>query len=87
LWGWIAYTLLAVSCLAWDGYDYDSGSYIEIEKGNLVRTGRDIEIYDYGDGSYHDVAVEDINRYGSSVEVEAYDYETGEYRTFDMEDE
>ena len=28
---------------AWDGYDYDRGSYVEIGKGNLVRPGQDIE--------------------------------------------
>ena len=32
---------------AWDGYDYESGSYVEIEKGNLVRDGEEIEYYDY----------------------------------------
>ena len=78
--------LVSSPVLAWDGYDYDSGDYVEIDKGNLVRTGRDIEIYDYGDGEYHDVEVQDINRYGSRVEVEVYDYETGEYRTLEMED-
>ncbi len=30
---------------AWEGYDYETGDYIEIEKGNLVRSGEDIEIY------------------------------------------
>lgn len=77
--------LTALSVFAWDGYDYDEGSYIEIEKGNLVREGETIEIYDYNDGSYRDVEVESIDSYGSSVEVEVYDYETGEYSTFEME--
>ena len=36
--------------MAWNGYDYDKGNFIEIEKGNLVRRGRTIEIYDYDDG-------------------------------------
>ena len=70
--------------IAWDGYDYDTGNYIEIHKGNLVRSGRSIEIYEEGD--YKEVEVEDINRYGNSVEVEVYDYDTGEYRTFEMDD-
>jgi len=72
--------------LAWEGYDYEKGDYIEIEKGNLVREGKDIEIYDYSDGEYRDVEVESIEDHGSSVEIEVYDYETGEYRTFEMED-
>lgn len=44
--------LFATPCMAWDGYDYDKGNFIEIEKGNLVRRGRTIEIYDYDDGQY-----------------------------------
>lgn len=67
--------------IAWDGFDHQSGNYIEIEGGNLVRTGRDIEIFDY-----QDVEVTNIDRYGSTVEVEVFDYEKGEYRTFEMDD-
>ena len=55
---------------AWDGYDYDSGSFVEIEKGNLVRPGRDIEIYDYGTGEYKDVEVQSMRSRGSKVELE-----------------
>lgn len=76
-----------VACgFAWDGYDSDTGDAVEIEKGNLVRSGRDIEIYDYGAGEYRDVTVERIERWGSTVEVEVYDSESGEYRTFEMDD-
>ena len=70
---------------AWDGYDYESGSYVEIDKGNLVRPGKDIEIYDYGTGEYKDVEVQSIRDSGSGTEVEVYDYDTGEYRTLDMD--
>lgn len=83
----VALSLLVAPATAfsWDGYDYDTGNYVEIESGNLMRTGNDIEIYDYEDGSYKDVEVTDITRYGSSVEIEVYDYESGKYRTFDMD--
>lgn len=67
--------------LAWEGYDYKKGSYIEIERGNLVREGETIEIYDYSNGTYKDVDVESVD----SDEVEVYDSEKGEYRTFEME--
>lgn len=81
-------TLLFISpALAWDGYDWDNGGYIEVERGNLVREGETIEIYDWDAGEYRDVEVEDINTYGGSVELEVYDTETGEYRTFDMDEE
>jgi hypothetical protein len=71
---------------AWSGYDYEKGSHVEIEKGNLVRPGRDIEIYDYQAGEYRDVEVESVRRYGGSVEVEVYDHQTGEHRTLEMDD-
>ena len=72
---------------AWDGVDTDSGASIEIGKGNLVRQGRDIEIYDSDAGEYRDVTVESIQRFGSTVEIEVYDNDSGEYRTFEMEDD
>lgn len=78
--------LFPVTTLAWDGYDYDSGNYVEIEKGNLVRTGKEIEYYDYDSGEYRTGDVEDITSTGNSVEVEVYDHDSGEYRTFEMED-
>lgn len=77
--------LISAYSYAWDGYDYDKGSYVEIGKGNLVRSGRDIEIYDYGTGEYRDVEVQSIRGSGSGAEVEVYDYGTGEYRTLEME--
>ena len=70
---------------AWEGYDYEKGAYVEIEKGNLVREGETIEIYDYNDGEYKDVDVENIENHESSVEVEVYDPETGDTRMLEMD--
>ena len=88
-WLYLAAGLLLTigSAAAWDGVDAESGDSVEIERGNLVREGRDIEVYDYGSGEYRDVTVEDINRSGSSIEIEVYDNDSGEYRTFEMEDD
>lgn len=77
---------LSSPVLAWDGYDWDSGNYVEIESGNLVREGRDIEIYDWETNDYHDVEVIDMRDTYDGVELEVYDYDTGEYRYLDMED-
>jgi hypothetical protein len=77
--------LLPLSAWSWDGFDYESGSNVEIEKGNLVRPGREIEYFDYGSGQYKSGEVESIRRSGRSVEVEVLDNETGEIRTFDMD--
>ena len=77
--------ILSSNLLAWDGYDYEKGTYVEIDKGNLVRPGKDIEIYDYSTGQYKDVEVQSIRGSGSNTELEIYDYSTGEFRTLDME--
>ena len=78
------FILLSVNVNAWEGYDWESGTYVEIEGGNLVRSGEDIEIYEYGKG-YSTVTVESISGSGSGAEVEVYDSSTGEYRTLDMD--
>lgn len=77
--------LMGSNAHAWDGFDWGSGSFVEVQKGELVREGETIEIYEYGEG-YKEVDVESISRYGSSVELDVYDHDTGEYRTFDMDD-
>jgi hypothetical protein len=78
--------LFSIPVFAWEGYDNERGTYIEIEKGNLVRPGQEIEYYDYDKGEYRYGDVESINRSGSSVEVEIYDHDSGENRNFEMND-
>ena len=86
----LASAALIATCSAgfsWDdGVDSESGTQVEIEKGNVVRSGRDIEVYDYETGQYHDITVDDINRSGGSVEIEGYDNTTGEHRSFEFDD-
>lgn len=77
--------LLPSSALAWDGYDSETGSSVEIGKGNLVRPGQDIEVYDSDSGEYRDVTVESVRDGFGSVEVEVYDNDSGEYKTYDMD--
>ena len=68
---------------SWEGFDYDSGSYIEIdEERQEVKEGDDVDIYDYEDGEYSTGTVEDI----SGDEVEVYDYDKEDYRYFEMDD-
>ena len=84
--GIFIFLLFPYQLYCWDGYDYETGSYVEIEEGNLVREGEEIEIYDYSKGEYTTVEVEDVERSGDTVEIEIYDDETGENRTIEMED-
>lgn len=81
--------ILAVASLptfAWEGYDHEHSASVEIEKGNLVREGREIEVYD-SEAGYRTFEVQSIERYGSSVEIEVTDTESGETRTFEMEND
>lgn len=73
------------SSQAWDGFDYEEGAYIEIDEGNLVREGEEIEYFDYEDAEYKYATVEAMDGTGFGVELEIYDYDTGETRTFDMD--
>ncbi|MCD6673794.1 MAG: DUF5334 domain-containing protein [Burkholderiaceae bacterium] len=85
----VSIVLLTASATAssWSGYDWEKGAHVEIEKGQLVRSGRSIEIYDYDAGDYKEVEVESIRRRGNKVEVEVFDSESGEYRSLEMDDE
>jgi hypothetical protein len=71
---------------AWGGFDYDAGSLVEIEPGNLVPPGESIEVYAYGDGAYHDFDVDSIQRDGGSVEIQGFDNDTRDDRTLDMDE-
>jgi hypothetical protein len=72
--------------VGWDGIEVETGNSVEIESGNLVRTGKDIEVYDATAGKYRSVTVESIDRSGGTVEVEVYDHDSGEYTNFEMDD-
>ena len=53
-----------------------TGSSVEVECGQLVRSGRTIEVYD-SDAGYKNYDVDSIRRFGNTVEIEATDTETG----------
>lgn len=75
----------AFPAAAWDGTITETGDQVEISPGNLVRPGREIEIFDWGAGQYRYVEVESITRYGGIVEIQVFDPEEGEYLTLEME--
>lgn len=82
----ISLALFSLPAMAWDETNMDTGDAVEIGKGNLVRVGEEIEVYDHGTGTYRYVTVEDITGGGSTVYVEVYDNDTGEYLLLEMED-
>jgi hypothetical protein len=70
--------------LAWDGTNTMTGSSVEIERGQLVRSGRTIEVYDSTEG-YKEYDLDSIRRSGRTVEIEATDSATGESTTLEMD--
>jgi hypothetical protein len=71
---------------AWDGTNSNTGSSVEIERGQLVRPGRTVEVYDGTEG-YKEYDVDSIRRSGRTVEIEATDSVTGESTTLEMDDD
>jgi len=67
--------------LAWDGYNSETGEYITIESGTLVRSGEDIDVYNQTTGEYQQVEVESVG----NGEIEVYNYGTGERQSYDMD--
>ena len=78
--------MLALPAFSWDDVNTVTGDSVEIGKGNLVRSGEEVELYDYGTGTYRYVTIEDIYGGGNTVEIEAYDNDSGEYLYLEMED-
>lgn len=74
----------ASGAAAWDGTHSETGNTIEIEKGQTVRSGREIEFFDYGTGGYRTMDVDSVRRSGSSVEIEGTDA-NGNSVTLDMD--
>ncbi len=82
----LAILLLSVSSISFgadvtSGYD-DYGTYVEWESD--ITVDEEYQMYDSEYG-YRDVEVTDIDHSGHTVEVEIYDYDSGEYRYIEME--
>ncbi|MDE5465432.1 MULTISPECIES: DUF5334 family protein [unclassified Bradyrhizobium] len=77
-------SITCTQAFAWDGTHATTGSSIEIERGQLIRSGRTIEVHDSERG-YKEYDVDSVRRYGRSVEIEATDTETGESTTLEMD--
>ena len=67
--------------ISWDGYDHETGNYIEVDSYDHDGTGEgEVEYYDYESGEYKSGYL-DMDSGGSGT---LFDYETGEYHDVDM---
>ena len=73
---------LSFSSYAWDGYNWDTGSWFDVESYDHGGNGEgEVEYYDYGTGHYK-YGYLDMERGGSGT---LYDYDTGEWYWVEME--
>lgn len=80
----LAGILLSSNVQAWEGYDAN-GHYIEVEAESFEE-GDDIDIYDHDSSTYRQVRIDRMYDQGNYVEIEAYDYNSDTYVTFDFEE-
>ena len=72
---------------AWAGYEESTNIAIDIPPGNLVRVGREVDIFDFKTNNYHPVEVIFMEDIFSGTRLEVQDLETKEKRIFYMERE
>lgn len=77
----IIFCFLFSPAFAWDGYNLETGEFINIDKDQLIRPGEEIEMFNYSTGEYEYREVDYVDDYA----IETFDYETGEYETFYMD--
>ncbi len=75
----------SANSLAWDGYDYDNDTAIEINSGNFVREGNVIDIYDWRKGENHKFEVKLMEEMFNSTRIEGYDLDEQKNRVLEME--
>lgn len=70
---------------AWMGYEETTNIAIDIAPGNLVRVGREIDIFDFKTNTFHPAEVIFVDEIFSGTRLELQDLETNEKRIFYME--
>lgn len=83
----ICYSLFSVSpSYAWDGYDYNNKTAVEIGPGNLVREGRVIQFYDVKNNQFYTVKIITQNEIFHGTELVVEDVDTKKQRTLIMKE-
>ena len=77
--------IMPQNVFAWAGYEEFTNIAIDIPPGNLVREGREIDIFDFSTNKYHQAEVIFLDDIFSGTRLEVKDLETNEKRIFYME--
>lgn len=78
---------IPLSGFAWDGFDYETGNYIEIDDADIpvIAPGALTQIFDYEDSEYHPVEIIAVEKASGETVIEVFDQDMNEFRTFEME--
>lgn len=85
----IVFLCASLPAFAWEGVNNYSSEYVEIKtdkKANqkTIKKGSQIEFFDAGIGQWHHGEVRYIFKNKNITTIEVYDYRTGKYHSFDM---
>ncbi len=69
---------------AWEGYDYQNKTSIDISEGNLVREGYVIQFYDSKDDNFRTAKVNSIQSVAGGTEIIVFDLDSKKERQFIM---
>lgn len=81
----IILSMLMGPAFAWDGQDADLGTNIMISSRDQATPGNEIIYYDYSKEEYRTAEVTSVFGFSGTVQVEVYDIDSGQNRTFQME--
>ncbi len=80
----LSLVLNSQNCYAWNGYDYDNKTEVEIGPGNLIREGMVFQFYDSKDDNYHTAKINFMQPNSMGTEIELEDLDTKKKRVFIM---
>lgn len=81
----LALTILTTPAFAFQGQDRLTGVSVEIDPGQRLNPGETITVTDYEDNTQHRVRIENVESFvPDELVVEVYDYNQGQYRTFEI---
>ena len=86
LFTFLTFTFHINSSFAWDGYDYDNKTAIEIGPGNLIREGSVFQFYDSKMDNYRTGKILFMDSVAGGTRLQLQDLDSKKERTFIMKE-